>query len=98
MPKKKSPVVISVRFTGKSLNMYEEIISMQEAFGVSCNEIMRSLMLIGLQAYKKGAVAGFDGKVVLADEVTEEPTAPAPEKIEKQDPTTMKSKTSSFLE
>lgn len=79
MVKKRNPVVISVRFTGKSLSMYEEILSMQEECGVSCNEIIRSLMLIGLQAYKKGAVAGFDGKVILPEDSGEDlSTAAAP--------------------
>ena len=76
---------------------------MQEECGVSCNEIIRSLMLIGLQAYKKGAVAGFDGKVILPDDSGEDlsiPVMPAPATVTCEESSNLpkRGQASSFLD
>lgn len=56
---------ISVRFSGKSLTIFKQIQCLSEQTGMSCNEIIRYLTTIGYEAYQRGAIASFDGKVIL---------------------------------
>lgn len=62
---------MSVRFSGKYLGLLDEIKELSTKTEQSNNNVMRYLMAIGLEAYKRGAIAGFDGKVVLSDDETE---------------------------
>lgn len=62
---------MSVRFSGKYLELLGEIKELSAKTEQSNNNVMRYLMAIGLEAYKRGAIAGFDGKVVLSDDEAE---------------------------
>lgn len=68
---KRTAESMSVRFSGKYLELLDEIKELSTKTEQSNNNIMRYLMAIGLEAYKRGAVAGFDGKVVLSDDEVE---------------------------
>lgn len=64
----KQSATISVRFSGNSFSIFTEIQKISQETGLSCNEIIRYLTTIGYEAYKRGAIAGFDGKVVLPED------------------------------
>lgn len=68
---KRTAESMSVRFSGKYLELLDEIKEISTKTEQSNNNVMRYLMAIGLEAYKRGAIAGFDGKVVLSDDETE---------------------------
>lgn len=58
--------ISTVRFSGREqLRLVNEIKELAEECGVAYSELLRSLVAIGLAAYKEGAIVGFDGKVVL---------------------------------
>lgn len=68
---KRTAESMSVRFSGKYLELLDEIKELSAKTEQSNNNVMRYLMAIGLEAYKRGAIAGFDGKVVLHDDEVE---------------------------
>lgn len=62
---------MSVRFSGKYLELLDEIKELSIKTEQSNNNVMRYLMAIGLEAYKRGAIAGFDGKVIISNDAPE---------------------------
>lgn len=62
---------MSVRFSGKYLELLDEIKELSTKTEQSNNNVMRYLMAIGLEAYKRGAIAGFDGKVIISNDASE---------------------------
>lgn len=64
--KKKDADVIAIRFAGSTQQeIIEKTKSLSLKLGVVHSELLRNLIAIGLAAYEKGAIIGFDGKVIL---------------------------------
>lgn len=68
---KRTAESMSVRFSGKYLELLDEIKELSIKTEQSNNNVMRYLMAIGLEAYKRGAIAGFDGKVIISNDAPE---------------------------
>lgn len=63
--KKEKVELVSLRFSGNvNINLLNQV---KDIAGedMTVSEVMRYLIMIGLEAYKNGAVANFDGKVLL---------------------------------
>lgn len=66
-PKKKQEAIIStIRFASDTqLRLVDEVKQLSDECGVGYSDLVRNLIAIGLEAYKAGAVVGFDGRVIL---------------------------------